>query len=71
MRRGASCARDSGLLDQLDVGSRAAIADRRFARVHFNDGVVHAHGGKRGENVLDGVHAHRAFANGGGAFDCF
>jgi hypothetical protein len=37
---------DPRFLDQLDVGLRAAIADRRLVRVHFDDGVINAHGYK-------------------------
>ena len=48
---------------------RAAVADRRFVCVHFHDGVVHAHRPKRGEYVLDGMHADGAFAYRRGALD--
>ena len=62
---------DSGLLDQLNVRECAAVADRGLIRIHLDDGVVHAHGGEGRKNVLDGMHPHRAFADGGGALDCF
>ena len=71
LRRGASCATTPGFLDQLDIRLRAAIADRRFVRIHLDDRVVDAHGGERGEHVLDRVHAHRAFADRGRALDRF
>ena len=62
---------DARFLDQLDIGPRAAVADRRLVRVHLDDRVIDAHGGERGENVLDGVHAHRSFADRGRALDRF
>ncbi len=49
--------------DQFDICAGAAISDRRLICVHFDDRVVHPHGGKRRKYMLDRVHAHRAFAN--------
>ena len=62
---------DAGFFDQLDVGLRAAVADRRLVCVHLDDGVVHTHGGERGEHVLHRMHPHRAFADRGRALDGF
>ena len=59
----------TGFLDEVDIRLRAAVTDRRLVCVHFHNGVVHAHCPKRGEDVLDCMHAHRAFANRRGAFD--
>ncbi len=65
LRRGAR------FLNQLDVRLCAAIADWWLVRIHFDDRVVDAHRRKRRQNVLDRVHADRAFADGGGALDRF
>ena len=54
-------------LDKIDIRLRAAIANRRLIRVHFYDGIVHAHRGQRSQHVLDCVHAHRTFPDGGRA----
>src|SRR5260370_10952631 len=61
--------RDTGFPDQIDVSLGAAIADWRFVCVHLDNNVVHAHRPQRRQNVLDCVHAHRAFADGRGALD--
>ncbi len=58
-----------GLSDEIDVRLRAAVTDRRLVCVHFHDSVIHSHRPKRREHVFDRVHAHRAFANRGSAFD--
>ncbi len=57
--------------DRLDVAERAAVANWRLVRVHLDDGVVDLERAKSGENVLDRVHAHRAFSNRGRALDRF
>ena len=49
---------DARPLDHIDIGLCAAISDRRLVRIHLNDRVVHAHGGKSGKHVLDRVHPH-------------
>jgi hypothetical protein len=61
---------NAGFPDKIDIRFRAAIADRRLVCVHFHNRVIHAHRPQCREHVLDGVHAHRAFANGGSALDC-
>ena len=60
---------DAGFLDQIDIRLRAAVTNRRFVCVHFHDSVVHAHRRERGEDMLDCVHSHRAFADGRRALD--
>jgi ABC-type glutathione transport system ATPase component len=52
---------EARLLDQRDIRRRAAIADRRFVRVHFDQGVVDAETGEGGKDVLHGVHFDVAF----------
>ena len=54
---------ETGFLDKIDVWLGAAVANRRFVRVHLHDCVVHAHPGESGENMLDRMHAHAAFAD--------
>ena len=61
----------AGFLDKIDISSRAAVADRRFICVHFNNGVVYAHRPQRAQHVLDCVDAHGAFAYRCGALNCF
>ena len=56
-------------LMQFDEGLRRAVADRRLVGVHLDEGVVDAHAGEGGDDVLDGVHLDRAFGEGGGALD--
>ena len=63
--------RHARALDHIDIWLRAAVADGRLVGIHLDDSVVHAHGGKRRENVFDRVHPHRAFANGRRALDRF
>ncbi len=63
--------REAGAVDHVDIRLRAAVADRRFVRIHFHDRVVYAHREKRGQDVFDRVDAHRSFADGGGALDRF
>ena len=62
---------NTGSLDHVDIRLRAAVTDRRFVRVHLDGRIVHPHGGERRENVLDGVHPDRPFANRRGALDHF
>ena len=55
--------RYASAFDYIDVRFCAAIADRRFVRVHFDDRVIHAHRRQRRQHVLDRMHAHRSFAD--------
>ena len=61
----------AGAFDDINIRLRAAVADWRFVRVHLHNDIVHAHGRKSREHVLDRVHAHGAFADGRGALDHF
>jgi hypothetical protein len=45
-------------VDQDDEGRRAAVEDRHLGAVHLDERVVHPQRVERGEQVLDGVHAH-------------
>ena len=55
--------------DQLDVREGTAVHDWRLVGIHLDDGIVDAHAGQGGDDVLDGVHIHAAFGDGGGALD--
>ena len=68
---GGSLLNDAGLLNHADVRGGAAIADRRFIGIHLHKSIVQAHPGESGKNMLDSVHLHIAFDDGGGALDGF
>src|SRR5438552_8180537 len=57
----------AGFLDEIDIRLRAAVTNRRFVCVHFHHSVVHTHRPKRGQDMLDCMHSHRAFADSRGA----
>ena len=52
---------DAGLIDGGDEGRRAAVHDRNFGTVDFDDGVVDAHAAQGSEHMLGGGNQ-RAFA---------
>ena len=60
---------DAGLFDERDVLLSGAVADWRFAGVHFDQAIVHAHAGERAEDVLDGVNFRAALGDCRGALD--
>src|SRR5207247_10256040 len=57
----------AGVLDEIDIRLRAAVADWWLVCVHLHHSVVDAHRPKRGQDMLDCMHSHRAFADGRGA----
>ena len=52
---------DAGLIDGGDEGRRAAVHDRNFGTVDFDDGVVDAHAAQGSEHMFGGGNQ-RAFA---------
>ncbi len=60
-RREADCGHNAGLIDGGDEGRRAAVHDRNFGSVDFDDGVVDAHAAQGGEHMFGGGNQ-RAFA---------
>ena len=53
-RRAADWVDDAGLIDGGDEGRRAAVHDRNFGAVDFDDGVVDAHAAQGSEHMLGG-----------------
>ena len=61
---------DAGLVqDQIDERRGAAVHDRHFGRVQFDDDVVDAEGGQGREQVLDGLDRHGFACEPGGVLD--
>src|SRR5881392_2359993 len=60
----------AGLLDEIHISLRAAVAYWRFVGTHFHNGVVHAHRREHSQHVLDCVHANGSLADCRGALDC-
>ena len=52
---------DAGLIDGGDEGRRAAVHDRNFGTVDFDDGVIDAHAAQGSEHMFGGGNQ-RAFA---------
>src|SRR5687768_15200840 len=50
---------DTGFLNQVDERRRAAVHDRYFGRIQLDDDVVDPEADQCGEQMLDGIYAHR------------
>ena len=60
---------DAGLIDRGDEGGRAAVHDRNFGAVDFDDGVVNAHAAQGSEHMFRGGNQRTfAIAENGGKF---
>ena len=68
-RRGAGSVDDAGLIDRRDERRRAAVHDRHFRTIDFDDGVVDAQAAQGGKHMLGGRdHRTVAVAENGGEF---
>ena len=45
---------DTGLIDRGDESRGAAVHDRNFGAIDFDDGVIDAHAAQRGQHMLGG-----------------
>ena len=60
---------DAGLMNQVDERGRAAVHDRHFRGVQFDDDVVDAEADERRQQVLDGADVHRSGRKAGREID--
>jgi hypothetical protein len=62
---------DAAFFDELDKGSSASIHNGRLTGIHFDQGIVDSHAGKRGEQMFHGMNFDVPFRDGGCALDRF